>query len=145
MITALEDLGINVITKLANVIYDAGTFPDELSESIFIAIPEKIGTTEYGLHRAISLMSYVTKIIFRVVLVRAWSKISPEILEEQYGFMLDKGTRNSIYVLRTVAERTLVVQRDVFLCLVDYSKALTATIPRTVNLTADRKRELYGE
>ena len=30
MITALEDLGIHVLTKLANMIYDTGTFLDEL-------------------------------------------------------------------------------------------------------------------
>ena len=34
MITALEDLGIHVLTKLANMIYDTGTFPDELSDML---------------------------------------------------------------------------------------------------------------
>ena len=69
MITALEGLGIHVLTKLANMIYDTGTFPDELSKSIFIVIPKKIGTTECELHRTISLMSHVTKIILRVMLL----------------------------------------------------------------------------
>ena len=123
MITALEDLGIHVLTKLANMIYDTGTFPDELSKSIFIAIPKKIGTTEYELHRTISLMSHVTKIILRVILLRARSKIRPEISEVQYGFMQDKGTRNAIYILRTLEERAIEMQRDIFLCFIDYSKA----------------------
>ena len=64
-------------------------------------------------------MSHVAKIILRVLLLRARSKIRPEISEEQYGFMQDKGTRNAIYTLRTLAE----MQRDIFLCFIDYSKA----------------------
>ena len=124
MITALENLGIHVITKLANMIYDAGIFLDELSKSIFIAMPNKTGTTECELHRTISLMSHVTKIIPRVVLSRAKSKISPDIPEELYGFMQDKGTRNATYILRALAERAIEMHRDVVLCFIDYSNAL---------------------
>ena len=105
------------------MIYDTGTFPDELSKSIFIAIRKKIGTTECELHRTISLMSHVTKIILRVILLRARSKIRPEISEEQYGSMQNKRTRNAIYILRTLAERAIEMQRDIFLSFIDYSTA----------------------
>ena len=98
-------------------------YDEKIDESIFIAIPKKIGTTECELHRTISLMSHVTKIILRVILLRARSKIGPEMSEEQYGFMQDKGTRNAIYILRTLAERAIEMQRDIFLCFIDYSKA----------------------
>ena len=37
--------------------------------------------------------------------------------------MQDKGTRNAIYILRTLAERAIEMQRDIFLCFIDYSKA----------------------
>ena len=123
MITALEDLGIHVLTKLANMIYDTGIFPDELSKSIFIAIPQTIGTTECELHRTISIMSHVTKTFLRVILITASSKVRPEISEEQYGFIQDKGTHNAIYILRTLVERAIKMQRDIFLCFIDYSKA----------------------
>ena len=97
-------------------------YDEKIDESIFIAIPKKIGTTECELHRTISLMSHGTKIILRVILLRARSKIGPEMSEEQYGFMQDKGTRNAIYILRTLAERAIEMQRDIFLCFIDYSK-----------------------
>ena len=74
MITALEDLGIHFLTEFANKVYDVGSFPDDLSKSIFIAIPKKIGTTECELHRTISLLSHVTKIILRVIMLRARNK-----------------------------------------------------------------------
>ena len=68
-------------------------------------------------------MSYVTKLIHRVVLLRAKSKIRPKISEEQYGFMQDKGTRNAIFILRTLKGRALEMRRDVLLYVIDYSKA----------------------
>ena len=55
-------------------------------------------------------------------MLRATGKIRLEISEEQYGFMQDKGTRNVIYILRTLEEKAIEMQRDVFLCVIDYSK-----------------------
>ena len=75
-----------------------------------MAIPKKIETIECELHRIISLMSHVTKIILRVIMIRARHKIRPEVSEEQYGFMQDKGTRNAIYILRVLLERAIEMQ-----------------------------------
>ena len=56
-------------------------------------------------------------------MLRARNKIRSEISEEQYGFMQDKGTRNAIYILRILAERAIEMQRDVYLCFIDFTKA----------------------
>ncbi|GFR67399.1 endonuclease-reverse transcriptase [Elysia marginata] len=75
------------------------------------------------LHRAISLMSHMTKILLRVVMMRIRSKIEPEIADEQYGFVEGKGTTNAIYTLRMLIQRAIEVQKDVYLCFIDYTKA----------------------
>ena len=46
-----------------------------------------------------------------------------EISPEQYGFMPDKGTRNAIFVLKRLVERSVEKQKDVYTCFIDYSKA----------------------
>ena len=46
-----------------------------------------------------------------------------EISQVQYGFMPDRGTRNAIFVLRRLVERSIQKQKDVFTCFIDYSKA----------------------
>ena len=61
-------------------------------------------------------MSHITKIILRVILIRARSKVRPEISEEQYGFMEDRGTRNAIFMMRSIAERAIEMQREL-ICL----------------------------
>ena len=123
MIDALEDFGIEKLTKVLNVVYDSGEIPEDLSKSIFIALPKKPGAIECELHRTISLMSHVTKILLRILMMRARCRIRPEIGKEQFGFVQDAGTRNAIFVLRMLSERAIEMQKDLYICFIDFTKA----------------------
>ena len=92
-------------------------------KSVFIVLPKKAGATECELQRTISLMSHVTKILLRIVMMRVRNKIRPEIAEEQCRFVEGKGASNTIFMLRTILERTLEIQKEVYLCFIDYTKA----------------------
>ncbi|GFO48682.1 upf0568 protein c14orf166 homolog [Plakobranchus ocellatus] len=100
LIEAREDFGIGKVTHLLNEIYDTGQIPTDLSKSIFIALPKKSNATECELHRTISLMSHITKILLKIIMLRIRNKIKPKIAEEQCRFVEDKGTSNAIYILR---------------------------------------------
>ena len=78
------------------------------------------GTVECDRHRTIS---HLTKVMLRVLMNRMRNKILPEISETQFGFMADKGTRNAIFSLRTLMERAIEVQKDLYLFFIDNSKA----------------------
>ena len=68
-------------------------------------------------------MSHITKILLTILMARMRNKITPEIAEEQCGFVKDKGTRNAnIYMLRPLTERAIEIQRDLYLCFIDYTK-----------------------
>src|SRR5215469_13381289 len=123
MLKALGNFAVEKITTLANKIYESGELTIHMSKLVFIAIPKVQGTLEFEKHRTISIMSQVTKILLRVVLIRIRNKIRPQISEEQYGFAKGKGTRNAIFVQRNLAEKTLEVNQDLYLCFVDYEKA----------------------
>ena len=123
MIKALEGFGITTLTKLINNIYDTGHIPSDLSKSIFIALPKKPNANECKNHHTISLMSHVTKILLRIIMMRIRNKILPEIAQEQCGFIEGKGTVNALYIIRTIIERALEVQKDLHLCFIDYTKA----------------------
>ena len=111
MVSALDDFGLQKLTECLNEIYDTGEIPEELSKSIFIALPKKAGAIECELHRTISLMSHIIKILLRIIMLRARSRIMPEIGEEQCGFVQDAGTRNAIFMLRTMSERAIEMQK----------------------------------
>ncbi|GFO26963.1 RNA-directed DNA polymerase from mobile element jockey-like [Plakobranchus ocellatus] len=49
--------------------------------------------------------------------------IRPEISPKHFGFMPDKGTRNAIFTLPMIMERCIEMQKGLYLCFIDYSKA----------------------
>ena len=123
MMIALGDFGITQLTRLFNRIYDTGNITNSLCESIFVALPKVEGTLDCSKHRTISIMSQIIKILLRVILKRIRNKISPEISDQQFGFVAGKGTANAVFSLRMLAERCLDVQKEIFICFVDYEKA----------------------
>ncbi|GFN74171.1 renin receptor-like [Plakobranchus ocellatus] len=87
-------------------------------------------------------MSHITKILLKIIMLRIRNKIKPEITEEQYGFVEDKGTSNAIYILRTLIERALEVRKDVYLCFIDYIKAFNRKTNERVLNEANKRGSL---
>ena len=56
-------------------------------------------------------------------MTRARSRIKPEIGKEQCGFVDDAGTRNAIWMIRMLSERAIEMQKDLYMCFIDYTKA----------------------
>ena len=52
-------------------IYSSTIIPEDLLKSVFVTIPKKQGTTKCELHRAISLMSCITKVLLKVIMRRS--------------------------------------------------------------------------
>ena len=123
MVEAAGDFAIEKITELANIIYDTGNIPKRTEESEFIVIPKKEGAVECGKHRTISIMSQVAKIVLRVIDERLRRKVEETVDRAQFGFRKGKGTPNAIFVLRTIIERAIEKQKDLFMCFVDFEKA----------------------
>ena len=60
--------------------------------------------------------------MLQMLMNRMRNKINPEITVTQFGFMTDKGTRNAIFSLKTPMGRAIEVQKNLYLCFIDYSK-----------------------
>ena len=50
-------------------------------------------------------------------------QIDKDVSRLQSGFRPGTGTREEIFNLRTICERTTDVQKDVYICFIDYTKA----------------------
>ena len=123
MLWAIKEMAVKTITIIANELYMENQDAEQLIKSVFITIPKVSGTLDCEKHRTISIMSQITKIILKVILKRIRGKIRREVAEEQCGFVEGKGTSNTIFILRMMAERTIEKQRDLYLCFIDYEKA----------------------
>ena len=99
-----------------------------MEQSIFVTIPKKPNAQNCTVFRTISLMSHVTKLLLKVMQQRLVSKIDREVSRLQNGFRPGLGTRESIFNLRTVIERSLETQNDVYICFIDYTKAFDRVI-----------------
>lgn len=123
MLEAMGEFAIKNITILANQIYNEGAITEQMCNSIFIPLPKINGTLECSKHRTISIMNQITKIILRIIMNRIKNKVREQVSWEQYGFLEGKGTANAIFIMRTILEKMIEKQRNVFLCFIDYEKA----------------------
>ena len=124
MLRALDEENLDSLTKLCNIIYDRGHIPTEMEQSIFVTMPKKANAQNCTDFRTISLISHVTKLLLKAIRQIVISKIDKEVSRLQNGFRPGLGTRESIFNLRAVIERLLETQNDVYICLIEYTKAL---------------------
>ena len=68
-------------------------------------------------------MSQVTKLLLKIVMDRMKGKIETELGDAQSGCRQGKGTREGLLYLRLICERHLEVQKDGYICFLDYEKA----------------------
>ena len=94
-----------------------------MEQSSFITLPKKSKAQKCTEFRTISLMSHITKLLLKIIQQRIATRIDQEISELQSGFRKGSGTREGIFKLRTICERTIAMQKDVYICFIDYTKA----------------------
>lgn len=123
MLLALEGVGVDLLFDLITKIYETGTFPADMLKSVFVALPKIPRTLDCTNHSTISLMSHSLKFLLKIILQRIRRKLLPEISEAQYAFMKDRGTRNAIFNIRMLSERSIKHQQDIYLVFIDYKKA----------------------
>ncbi|GFS12569.1 RNA-directed DNA polymerase from mobile element jockey-like [Elysia marginata] len=119
MLKALGDFGIDTLTKLCNKMHHTAYIPEDLKTSFFLLLPKKPRATD----RTISLMCHVLKLLLTVIHKRIAQKIDSEISEMQAGFRKARGTREAICSLKILAEKHIEMQKDIYACFIDYSKA----------------------
>ncbi|GFS07445.1 retrovirus-related Pol polyprotein from type-1 retrotransposable element R2 [Elysia marginata] len=68
-------------------------------------------------------MCHVLKLLLTVIHKRIAQKIDSEISELQADFRKASGTRKAIFSLKILAEKHIEMQKDIYACFIDYSKA----------------------
>ena len=123
ILRALDNQNIDVVTNLCNIIYNSGVIPTNLKQSIFITLPKKSKAHSCTEYRTISIMSHITKLLLKVIEQRIVKKIDNEVSRLQSGFRSGSVTREGIFNLRTVCEWAIDLDKDLYICFIDYTKA----------------------
>ena len=110
-IKTLGETGIQLITRLINLIYNTGIIPEDFLQTIFITLPKTNRAQDCSDFRTISLISHTSKILLHIINSRITPIIEQHLSDNQMGFRKGRGTRDAIFKFRTIAERAIQVDK----------------------------------
>jgi len=88
-----------------------------------IALKKKTQATKCSDHHTISLIAHTAKMIAKILRRRIERKIEDVLGEDQFGFRRGNGTRDAFGMMRITADRTLDIDEELCICLIDWQKA----------------------
>ena len=110
--------------KLCCLIWNTGKCPKDWCKAVYIPIPKKEDLQRYENYRTISLISHISKILLIVIAERIKQKLETEIADAQAGFRKRRGTRDQIFNLRQLMEKSRENNVIFYMCFIDYMKAI---------------------
>jgi hypothetical protein len=122
----LQNIGIDASKELKMIckeIYNTGIWPEDFLKTVMIPIKKKPLAVECSDHRTISLITHASKIMLRILTRRLEARTRDFIGDSQFGFKKGCGTREAVGMLRTITERSLEHENDVYICFIDFEKA----------------------
>ena len=123
MIQCLGKDGKQVIVDFVQKIYYDEELPPDFVNNIFIPLPKSSKAVRCEDHRNISLISHTAKMVLNLIKNRIAPIIEQQRSDSQYGFRTGRGTRDAICQLRIMMERCLEMQKTLYICFIDYTKA----------------------
>uniref|UniRef100_A0A8D8SHV0 Craniofacial development protein 2 n=1 Tax=Cacopsylla melanoneura TaxID=428564 RepID=A0A8D8SHV0_9HEMI len=119
----LNETGVKKLTKMYNKIYETGILPQPWLTSEFITLPKSTGAKRCEEYRTISLMSHLLKLFLKIIHRRIYKLCEEQIAPNQFGFLNAVGTREALFSVQVLIQRSRDVNSNVFACLIDYKKA----------------------
>lgn len=123
LIKQLGDYGVLLLHDICQVIWTTGEWPEEWRRSVFVPLHKKGATSMCDNYRLIALLSHASKVMLHIIQERLRPFLSPQISDEQTGFVRGKGTREHILNLRQLIEKVREYNVPMYICFIDYSKA----------------------
>ena len=123
MLKSFGEKALQEICDICQQMYDEGKWPDDFTRTVMIPLPKKNNAIKCSDFRTISLICHASKIMLRVLTRRIEAKTRLLLGRNQFGFRKGCGTRDAIGVMRTLCERSMEHDNDVYICFVDFEKA----------------------
>ena len=92
----LKDDAVKVLHSICQQIWKTQQWPQDWKRSVFIPIPKKDNAKECSNYRTIALISYSSKVMFKILQARLQKCVNCEFSDVQAGFIKGRGTRNQI-------------------------------------------------
>ena len=112
-----------IVTILGKKIWETCEWPIDWKRSIYISLPKKEDIKKCSNHRTIALISHASKVLPKIIQKKVQHYVEFELPQEQAEFCKGRGTRDHIANLRWIMEKAREMQKVIFMCFIDYSKA----------------------
>ena len=91
-------------------------------------IPKKGSIKKCANHWTVSLISYVSKVMLKILHARLQHYKNQELPNDQVGFRKGRGTRDQIANIRWIIEKARELQKNMYLYFINYVKAFVWSI-----------------
>ena len=88
-----------------------------------IQIPKKGSTKECFNHQTTALISYASKVVFKILHARLQYYVNQELPDVQAGLRKGRGTRDQTVNIHWIIEDAREFQKTIYLCFISYAKA----------------------
>ncbi|WP_419633818.1 RNA-directed DNA polymerase, partial [Thiolapillus sp.] len=117
-----EDV-ITALTTICDKIWQTREWPTPWTQSLVITLPKKGNLQQCQNYRTISLISHPSKIMRKIILNKLKPQAEKIVAEEQAGFRAGRSTTEQIFNLRSLCEKYLQHQQDLYHVFIDFKKA----------------------
>ena len=97
--------------------------PQDWKRSVFMPIPKKGNGKECSNYHTITLISYTSKVMLKILQASLQQYVNHEIPDVQAEFRKGRGTRDQIANTRWVIKKAREFQKNMYFCFIDYTKA----------------------
>jgi hypothetical protein len=111
----LEGTGEEALCSITINAYETGKLPEDFEKCVMIPIPKKQKAEKCEENRTLSLVSHVSKILTKIVHKRIEKKIEDIVIDYQFGFRKNRGTREAILCLRLIIEKMFRINKPIYI------------------------------
>ena len=114
---------MKVLHLICQQIWKTKQWPQDWKKSVFITIPKKGNAKECSNYHTITLISYTSKVMLKILQAMLQQYVNHELPHVQAGFRKGRGTRYQIANIRWIIEKARNFQKNIYFCFIDYAKA----------------------
>jgi len=98
-------------------------WPQDWKRSVFFPIAKKGKAKECSNYCTISLISYASRVMIKVIQARLQQEVNHELPDVQSEFRKERGTRDQIAKICWIIEKARKFQKNIHFCFIDCAKA----------------------
>jgi len=119
----LKDDAVKVLHSICQQIWKTQQWPQDWKRSVFIPILKKGNVKECSNYSTIVLISYISKVMLKILQARLQQYVNCELPDVQAGFRKGRGTRDQIADIHWIIEKAREFQKNIHFSFIDYAKA----------------------